>query len=137
MLLLLLGRDGVVNTSAPDANESINKDNREAPKFGSFRISSRSSLNPSATDAIQNFRNLAFINCSLDSISIGSPAFIKAGSSTGGGEGEGDVRRTGLLVAAIGCCAPRVGAAGLAGSGSDSESEDESDEDSEEDDVSG
>jgi hypothetical protein len=60
-----------------------------------FRISSRSSRKPSAMDAIQNFLNLSFINCSCAMASF-SPLLVSGenvGIFVGGGEGEGETRR--------------------------------------------
>ena len=87
--------------------------NRDGPRFGSYtptnalslinntdvsqgvhtlRISSRSSLKPSAIDAIQNLRNFSFRACSLS----GAFGAMKGGISTlGGGEGESRCTRRG------------------------------------------
>jgi hypothetical protein len=100
-----------VNTSAPDARELINRERREVPRFGSYikspekldtqtakhsgsptlRISSRSSLKPSATDAIQNFLNLSFNICSFcASFSTEPLEGMNDGIVTVGGGGDGD-----------------------------------------------
>ena len=55
-----------------------------------FRICSRSSLKPSATDAIQNFLNLSRIPCVF--VASSSVEGRNDGSVAGGGEGEGEAR---------------------------------------------
>lgn len=82
-----------VKISAPAASESISSASLEGPKFGSFRISSRSSLNPSARDDIQNFLNLSFIACSRAPSSVDGFGGRKDGISALGREGEGDLGR--------------------------------------------
>lgn len=58
-----------------------------------FRISSRSSLKPSATDAIQNFRNLSFNICSFRASPSTEPAEgMNDGMVVAGGGGDGDRR---------------------------------------------
>lgn len=84
-----------VKISAPAASESISSASLEGPKFGSFRISSRSSLNPSARDDIQNFLNLSFMACSRASSSADRFGGRKDGISALGKEGEGDLGRGG------------------------------------------
>jgi hypothetical protein len=100
-----------VNTSAPDARELINNERREVPRFGSyfkspekldtqtaehsgsptFRISSRSSLKPSATDVIQNFLNFSFKICSCcASSSTEPPEGMNDGIVAAGRGGDGD-----------------------------------------------
>lgn len=83
-----------------------------------FRISSKSSLNASATDAIQNFRKRSFKTCSS------CPAGANEGMSEGGGVGEG-LRREGFRgpVSEI-----AFGESSLVGSTSESLSESDSDE---------
>lgn len=64
----------------------------EGKRVHTFRISSRSSLNASATDAIQNFRNRSF-----SALSSSCASFVgkNGGMEDGGGVGEG-VRRAGF-----------------------------------------
>ena len=96
-----------------------------------FRISSKSSLNASATEAIQNFLNRSFNNCSCSCPPDGDR---NDGVSEGGGVGDG-VRRAGFRgveeVATVG-----DGALGGSTSESLSESESESEDDDEAEDSS-
>lgn len=93
-------------TSAPDARESINSAKRDLSRLGSYyllniarmpfvvgltlRISSRSSLNPSAMLDIQNLLNLSF---STFSCSAASAASVCDGRNDGMGTGCGDGER--------------------------------------------
>ena len=106
-----------------------------------FRISSRSSLKASATDAIQNFLNLSFKICSFcASLSVEPVEGMKDGIVTTGGGGDGDRRFDADCVfcassAMVVCCAVkglddgRVEELELE-SESDSEDEDDDSEDS-------
>ena len=59
--------------------------------LGSFRICSKSSLNPSAIDAIQHLQNFSFNAFSFSfSASVVGISGIKGGSVVSGGEGERD-----------------------------------------------
>lgn len=114
-----------VNTSAPEAKESMSRERRAAPRLGSFRISSKSSRKPSATEAIQNFLNLAFNSCSL--AGAVPEAGMKEGIAVGGGDGEGN-----CLVCTRGSSATFLVGSGrpLVGTESESESDSDDDEDS-------
>lgn len=97
-----------------------------------LRISSKSSLNPSATEASQNFLNFSFIACSFFSRS-GPLGGRNEGSSVGGGEGDGEYFRgafCGSAVVATGL--PR--SIGFVSSPSESEEEDGDEEDFDDDD---
>lgn len=98
-----------------------------------MRISSRSSLNPSATEAIQNCRNLSFNFCSSSSDFV--PPWLEGrneGSVAGGGDGDTVILRVVMGAAAFSSCLPRA-VIGLLPSSSELESEDESDDSDEED----
>lgn len=99
-----------------------------------FRICSKSSLNPSATEVIQNFLNLSFKTCSF-SAAFGAPEpGKKEGIGAGGGVGDGDLRlstRVGMIVALVEAACPAGGFGGTSESeSSDSEEEDDEDADS-------
>lgn len=93
-----------------------------------LRISSKSSLNPSATDVNQNFLNFAFIACSFFALSSASALGKNEGISVGGGDGEGENLRVGFFNGsdAIGFV---LRCEGLASSSSEDEEEDEDEED--------
>ena len=61
-----------------------------------FRISSKSSLKPSATDVNQNFLNRAFISCSFFAFSSALAVGRNEGISVGGGDGDGENLRVGF-----------------------------------------
>jgi len=77
-------------TSAPEANESMRSDSRDVVIFGSFRISSKSSLNASATELIQNFLNfsLSAFSFSLETLAVLGGS--REGIAAEGGVGERD-----------------------------------------------
>ena len=98
-----------------------------------LRISSRSSLNASATDAIQNFLNRSFRTCSSCCPDPATPFRGKNGGiGAGGGVGDSDRRAACLRAASEAAC----GESCLVGSAAESlsESESESDEEGEEED---
>ena len=133
-------------TSPPAARESMSIARRDVVMLGSYlrgwarrmertrrrrtlRISSRSSLNASATDAIQNLLKRSFKTCSscfccsVDVFPVG-----KGGIEVGGGVGERG-RRASVSGATF-------GESSLVGSASEAGSESESDDDDEEEDSS-
>ena len=101
-----------------------------------MRISSRSSRNPSATEAIQNCLNLSLSSCSFIFDASGSPFDgKKEGRSVGGGEGDGESRLVGFC-SPFPVGRPRDGWATFTTSSSDEDEELESeDSDSEEEDA--
>jgi len=96
------------NTSDADINPLMSIVSRDWVRPGSFRSSSKSSLNSSAMEAIQNWRNLSFSFFSFSSASAApSLGGRKEGRGAGGGEGDLDAR----CLVCCGCC----GGAGVFG----------------------
>lgn len=101
-----------------------------------FRISSKSSLNPSATDVNQNFLNRALISCSFFSLSSELAAGRNEGISVGGGDGDGENLRVDFFNGseAVGLV---LRCEGLASSSSSDDDEEEDEEDESECEESG